>query len=92
MYPSKIDQIKKPKYIAVIRQALLEDDVENDITSKALIHPSHRMGRAKIISKEEGILAGGFIAKEVFVSMDFLFNAEQLVEEGSVFKRGDVIL
>ena len=91
MYASRITQIKKEKYRDIIKQALQEDAIENDITSKALIQPSHRRGVARIISKEKGILAGGFIVKEVFLNIDPSCKTEQFIEEGRAFKKGSTI-
>ena len=92
VYPSKADRVKEANYIPIIKNALLEDNIKHDITSKAAIRPFHRTGSAKVISKENGILAGGFVAKKVFKIVDSLLNVEQLIEEGSAFKKGDTIL
>ena len=92
IYASRFDKVRKKKYLPIIKQALLEDDVDHDITSRALIRPFHRTGQARIVCRENGILAGGFIAQEVFLLIDFLFDTNQLIEEGSAFKKGDTIL
>ncbi len=49
----------------LIRGALDEDVGRGDITSEALF-PSSLKGRAQIVAKEEGLLAGVEVAKEVF--------------------------
>jgi len=49
----------------LIQGALEEDIGRGDITSEALF-PSSLKGRAQIVAKEEGLLAGVEVAKEVF--------------------------
>jgi len=49
----------------LIQGALNEDVGRGDITSEALF-PSSLKGRAQIVAKEEGLLAGVEVAKEVF--------------------------
>jgi len=49
----------------LIRSALDEDVGRGDITSEALFSPSLKRG-AQIVAKEEGLLAGVEVAKEVF--------------------------
>ena len=49
----------------LIRGALDEDVGRGDITSEALF-PSSLKGRAQIVAREEGLLAGVEVAKEVF--------------------------
>ncbi len=49
----------------LIRGALDEDVGKGDITSEALF-PSSLKGRAQIVAREEGLLAGVEVAKEVF--------------------------
>ena len=92
MYASRITQIKKEKCREIIRQALQEDAIENDITSKALVQPPYTRGTARIISKEKGILAGGFIAKEVFLNIDHSCQIKQFIKEGESFKKASTIL
>jgi len=50
---------------SLIQGALDEDVGRGDITSEALF-PSSLKGRAQIVAKEEGLLAGVEVAKEVF--------------------------
>lgn len=73
----------------LITRSLSEDIGEGDHTSLACI-PNHQRGKAQLIVKQNGILCGSLIAKEVFkkISPDFSFNL--LIEDGSHVKPGDV--
>ena len=49
--------------------ALAEDISHGDITSEILI-PSELQGRSSILVKAKGILAGGEVARKVFLKVD----------------------
>ena len=53
----------------IIDFALAEDISHGDVTSEALI-PPELQGKASILVKAEGILAGGEVAKKVFLKVD----------------------
>ncbi|MBI4723346.1 MAG: carboxylating nicotinate-nucleotide diphosphorylase [Candidatus Stahlbacteria bacterium] len=74
----------------IVKLALLEDIGKGDITTTALI-PSTLKGNAVIIAKEEGVLAGGNVAYEVFRSLDTEIRFEQVVPDGSKFKFGSIL-
>jgi nicotinate-nucleotide pyrophosphorylase len=63
----------------IISLALAEDLGEGDVTSEALVSPELR-GKASVMVKENGILAGNVIAKRVFWKVDFSLNYVQLIE------------
>ncbi len=73
----------------IIDNALKEDIGDGDHTSLACI-PIYRRGRAKLIVKENGVIAGIEIAKKVFqkVDKDLYFN--QILKDGDTVKKGDV--
>ena len=48
------------------------------------------MGKSRLLIKEEGILAGMRIAKEIFHRFDSTMQVEQLMEDGAHVKPGDV--
>jgi len=54
---------------AYIRSAIREDLGRGDVTSRLTVSPGAR-GRAEIVAKESGILAGVDIAREVFRLFD----------------------
>lgn len=68
-----------------------EDLGDGDHTSLACIPPDS-VGKAQLIIKDEGILAGITVAKKVFREIDKTLNCEILVQDGSHIKPGDVVL
>ena len=53
----------------VVRNALLEDRADADITTETLV-PTDLQGAARIIPKAEGVLAGVEVAEAVFRAVD----------------------
>lgn len=70
--------------------ALEEDIARGDITSKLLI-PANLEGKAVIVAKEEGLLAGGDIARIVFLKVDSSLEVEMLIPDGKRVKAGDIV-
>ena len=79
-----------PETQRLIDLALDEDQVNNDVTTDALIDPKV-VGRARFISKQAGILAGIYVAMEVFRRIDPSVKLEVQVEDGDRV-RPDLIL
>ena len=73
-----------------IDAALAEDAGHGDITSQILI-PHELEGKARILAKAKGVLAGGDIAKRVFERADPSLRVEVLIEDGAQLKPGDTI-
>ena len=71
-----------PEIEALIDRALEEDLAGNDVTTRALI-PPELTGRAVVMSREEGILAGVCVAAAVFRRVDPGLNVELLRRDGS---------
>ncbi|GGH19588.1 carboxylating nicotinate-nucleotide diphosphorylase [Pedobacter zeae] len=74
-----------------IKNALAEDVGDGDHTSLSTI-PSDTQGKAKLIIKEEGILAGIELAKEIFSEVDADLKVELLLKDGAAVKVGDIAL
>ncbi|MFC2034285.1 carboxylating nicotinate-nucleotide diphosphorylase [Chloroflexota bacterium] len=74
----------------IIELALSEDIGTGDITSQILI-PSQLQGKASILVKAKGILAGNEIAKMLFLKVDPSLKVELLVKDGTNVKPGDKI-
>ena len=70
--------------------ALAEDTSHGDVTSDALIPPDLH-GKASILVKEEGVLAGGQVAGRVFLRVDPSLKVEVMVEDGTKVKPGDIV-
>ncbi|MBR9832193.1 carboxylating nicotinate-nucleotide diphosphorylase [bacterium] len=73
----------------LIKTALQEDIGDGDHSSLSCI-PIDAVGRAKLLVKEPGILAGVNIAKQVFKQVDPLLTFEQILNDGDVIKPGDI--
>ena len=74
----------------LVRLALAEDIGPGDVTTKAII-PKAQKVKAKIIAKEGGVIAGLFVAKEVFRQVDRRIKFMPAVAEGARVKKGKVI-
>jgi nicotinate-nucleotide pyrophosphorylase (carboxylating) len=83
-------QLPEKQVDSIIDTALAEDRVTEDITSEILI-PSKLQGKAKIQAKAEGVLAGGEIARRVFLRVDPSLEVEVQIEDGTRLKPGDII-
>jgi nicotinate-nucleotide pyrophosphorylase (carboxylating) len=79
------DQIKK-----IISLALSEDIGKGDITSLATIR-NNQKATGKFLVKDEGLIAGLNIAKQVMKSVDRKLKFKILVEDGSKVKSGDIV-
>lgn len=73
----------------IITQALLEDVQDGDHTSLATI-PANAKGKARLLVKENGIIAGIRIAEKVFKEVDPRTKFKQFIEDGAEIKVGDI--
>lgn len=73
----------------LIELAFAEDIGEGDHTTLCSI-PESETGSSRLLIKEEGILAGVNVAKEVFNKFDTSLKVEVFIEDGSHVKPGDV--
>ena len=74
----------------IIENALREDIGDGDHSSLACI-PVYVQGKAKLLVKDEGIIAGVEFAKKVFRHIDRNIKVETLIEDGSNVKYGDIV-
>ncbi len=79
-----------PQVEQLIDQALAEDLGQGDVTTEALI-PKAQQGRASIVAKARGILAGVEVAKQVFLKADPELKLAILIEDGAEVKPGDIV-
>lgn len=75
----------------IIENAIREDVGDGDHSSLACI-PADAYGKAKLLVKEEGIIAGVAFAKMVFDYVDKNLKVELFIEDGSPVKKGDIVL
>ncbi|MGS0524044.1 carboxylating nicotinate-nucleotide diphosphorylase [Zobellia nedashkovskayae] len=73
----------------IIKNAIREDVGDGDHSSLACI-PDTAQGKAKLLVKDEGIIAGVEFAKEVFKYVDPNMEIETLITDGSPVKYGDI--
>ncbi len=82
----------EPTYIKnFIQTALTEDVGDGDHTSLSTIPPSAQ-GRAKLLVKDDGILAGVALAKLIFEEVDKQLTVKTILEDGAVIKKGEIVL
>lgn len=74
-----------------IKTAIAEDVGDGDHTSLSTI-PLNTLGRAKLIVKEDGVLAGVELAVEIFNQIDTFLKVDVLLNDGAVVKVGDIVL
>lgn len=74
----------------IIKKALYEDVHEGDHTSLSTI-PKASIGKAQLLVKENGIIAGVGIAKLVFQEVDPTLTFTQYIKDGSKVKVGDIV-
>ncbi|MBN2863952.1 MAG: carboxylating nicotinate-nucleotide diphosphorylase [Bacteroidales bacterium] len=72
-----------------IRRSIEEDIGDGDHSSLACI-PEEASGKANLLIKEEGILAGMKTAKEIFSIFDSDLDCKILIDDGSIIKSGDI--
>lgn len=73
----------------IIANAIREDIGDGDHSSLACI-PYDAKGKAKLLVKDEGIIAGIEFAKQVFDYVDPGLKVEVLIQEGEAVKYGDI--
>jgi nicotinate-nucleotide pyrophosphorylase (carboxylating) len=74
----------------IIIEALREDIGEGDHTSLATI-PGSSMGKARLLVKESGVLAGVDIARMVFHQVDPEIKITTFLDDGTEIKYGDIV-
>lgn len=72
-----------------IQKAILEDIGEGDHSGNSCI-PASAIGKMQLIVKENGILAGVDVAKEVFNQIDPSIELQIFIQDGARVKRGDI--
>ena len=89
--------VQNPSYLtseallAFIRAALIEDVGDGDHSSLASV-PADAQNRARLLVKDEGVLAGVELAHLIFREVDPSLRVEQLLADGARVKHGDVVL
>ncbi|MBC3759151.1 carboxylating nicotinate-nucleotide diphosphorylase [Hyunsoonleella sp. SJ7] len=75
----------------IIENAIREDVGDGDHSSLACI-PENARGRAKLLVKDKGVIAGVAFAKRVFEYVDKKLRVEIKIEDGTPVSYGDIVL
>lgn len=75
----------------IISNAIREDVGDGDHSSLACV-PADAHGKAKLLVKEDGVIAGVEFAKMIFDYVDKNLKVETFIEDGSDVKYGDIVL
>lgn len=75
----------------IIKNGIREDIGPGDYSSLACI-PADAKGKAKLLVKDEGIIAGVAFAKMIFAEVDANLVVETFINDGEKVKYGDVVL
>ena len=81
--------IKKEEVLPLIKLAFDEDIKDGDHSSLSCI-PNNKMGKAQLIVKDQGIIAGIKLAEWIFESIDPTLFMEIKMKDGDKVKKGDI--
>lgn len=73
----------------LIELAIQEDIGAGDFSSLSCI-PGNKFGKAKLLVKQNGIIAGVDIAKKIFHIIDSDMIFEHIIEDGTVIEKGNI--
>jgi len=74
----------------IIQNGIREDIGSGDFSSLACI-PESAKGKAKLLVKDTGIIAGVEFAKMIFENVDPTLEVEVFIQDGSQVKHGDIV-
>ena len=74
----------------IIKNGIREDIGSGDFSSLACI-PESAKGKAKLLVKDTGIIAGVEFAKMIFENVDPTLEVEVFIQDGSQVKHGDIV-
>jgi nicotinate-nucleotide pyrophosphorylase (carboxylating) len=72
-----------------LAEALREDIGPGDYTTLATV-PSNAVGKAQLIVKDNGVLAGVSIAEKIIHAFDPDLKVTTLIQDGDIVKKGDI--
>lgn len=73
-----------------IERFLAEDIGYGDITTNSIV-PEDEAAEARIIAKDDAVIAGHAVVKSVFRMLDPHFSYEEITGEGAIARKGDVV-
>jgi nicotinate-nucleotide pyrophosphorylase (carboxylating) len=84
-------EILKEDLIVFIKNALHEDIREGDHTSNSTV-PENAQGKARLLVKDKGIVAGVELAELIFKTVDQSLKVEVLIKDGEPIEYGQIVL
>ena len=87
--PVNLSYLSEKSISDFISAALLEDVGPGDYSTLASV-PAHAQNRARLLIKDEGILAGVEMGLHIFRQVDPQLQVKVLLQDGSPVKKGDV--
>jgi len=90
-YNQSLMDFKNNKNIQRTIDFALFEDIKNGDTTSQWIMPKNLLINGDIIVKENGVIAGIEIAKQVFKTVDKNINFKSLVKDGSYVKKGQIV-
>jgi nicotinate-nucleotide pyrophosphorylase (carboxylating) len=84
-------EILKEDLIVFIKNALHEDIREGDHTSNSTV-PENAQGKARLLVKDKGIVAGVELAELIFKTVDPNLKVEVLIKDGEPIEYGQIVL
>ena len=84
-------EIKKEDLLAFIQNALEEDVREGDHTSLSTV-PEGAIGKARLLVKDTGILAGVELAELIFKTVDPRLKTDVQMKDGDPIRPGDIVM
>ncbi len=86
----KDNQFAQENIDALINLAIKEDIGDGDHSSLSCI-PAGVEGKAKLLVKADGIIAGVDIARKIFKRIDEHLSIDVFIEDGNAVKKGDIV-
>jgi len=84
-------RLNRKHFASLVALAIQEDVGPGDVTARCSVRPD-TTGRAVIVAKDKGILAGIAVAKEVFRQVDTRLRVRNALADGTRLTAGDRIL
>jgi nicotinate-nucleotide pyrophosphorylase (carboxylating) len=75
----------------LIERALSEDIGSGDLTALYFV-PAARQATALMVARQEGVIAGSQLAREVFLSVDSSLDVNVMIEDGSRVTTGAIVM
>lgn len=87
----KTEKLTSEHLDRLIKMALAEDIGNGDITSETLI-PCDLQGRAFMLAKAKGVIAGTTVVERLFQIVDSVIKVDIKIKDGTAVKKGDILL